>query len=185
MIIFSFHISIILAIIGFLLIVCALLLKKTLFRTQRVSGLPLGNVVYNDLVENGNIFISHEYPISGKPDYIMKRKKSFIPVEVKSGNHHLPLTHHCMQLACYCHLVSETYQTQVPYGILVYPNTGKQFNIPYDTDIENKLHLTLYHMHQLLQGDYALLDPSILYVSKKCKTCSMKSYCDISKNRQT
>jgi CRISPR-associated exonuclease Cas4 len=138
-------------------------------------------VIYDDLFETGKILVSNTYPLSGKPDYIMKHQKALIPIEVKTGNHHHPLAHHCMQLACYCQLVSDEYGIQVPFGMLVYSDTGKQFNIPYDAEMKRRLHATFYNMEQILQGNHFLLDPTIVYNKHKCSTCSMNSYCDIPK----
>lgn len=142
---------------------------KTSYRIQD------GKMVYSDLAVPGKSFFSKRYRISGKPDYIVRRKNSYIPVEIKSGSHSSPLRNHVFQLAAYCQLVEENYGVFVPYGILVYSD-GDCFNIPFDPHVRFELEKIVNEMRMTIKkGRINLLDRD----SSKCRNCSMKDYCRV------
>ena len=112
--------------------------------------------------------------IAGKPDYITKNNNSFIPVEFKSSNHFHPQNNHVMQLAAYCQLIEDNYNSFVPFGVLVY-NNESEFKIPFNPKIRYDLENTIKKMrYELRTGNISLNhnDPN------RCKACSMKKHCD-------
>jgi CRISPR-associated protein Cas4 len=146
---------------------------------KQQHSIPSGRIVYEDLFQPGKILYSKSYPLSGKPDYIIKQHHSFIPIEVKTGSHVQPRPHHIMQLASYCQLVSEEYQCSVPFGILVYYDSNTQFQIPFDKNIQKKLKTTIEEMNQCMQIEYNDFDQHVLVNVNKCTHCSMIKYCHI------
>src|SRR5262245_58804320 len=73
-------------------------------RFRRSSGLPEGEIVYNDAdSESGEMLISERHGLCGKPDYLLEGDDDdLIPVEVKSANAPRggkPYRSHLMQLA--------------------------------------------------------------------------------------
>ncbi len=96
--------------------------------TYARTGLPTGDIVYNDTgawekVERS--LINRQYGLIGKPDYLVKVSEQgrawMIPVEVKSAKRpSSPHAGHVLQLATYCLLVEATYAQTPPYGLLRY-----------------------------------------------------------------
>jgi len=141
-------------------------------KSYRIQG---GEITYSDLDVPGKSFFSKRYRISGKPDYIVRREKRYIPVELKSGNYNRPQKNHVFQLAAYCQLVEENYRVFVPYGILVYGEQN-QFNIPFDPRVRFELEKTINEMRRVIKkGKITMMSRE----SFRCKSCSMRDYCDI------
>ena len=138
-------------------------------------GIYDGRIVYSDIHRNEKALFSKKYELSGKPDYIVKTQSGhIIPVEVKTGWHDKPLKHHVMQLIAYCQLVEETTGNTVPYGLLIYYDTGKKFKIPFDAMHLSELERTLQQMRAILKtGEVEINheDP------QRCMHCSVRKYC--------
>ena len=133
-----------------------------------------GKITYSDLSKPGKPFFSKRYRIAGKPDYIVKKNKRYIPVEVKTGTHNDPQKNHIFQLASYCHLLEENYGGFVPYGILVYNNTH-QYKIQFDPKIRFEFENTLKNMRNAMKTGRIARNHNDCY---KCKNCSMQIYCE-------
>src|SRR5688572_539279 len=89
-----------------LLLAIGMILLSVSRRFGRKSGLPQGEVIYEDASGQATEqFISKRLLMAGKPDYLMKdRNGDLIPVEVKSSNAPRagrPYESHLMQLAAY------------------------------------------------------------------------------------
>ena len=110
--------------------------------------------------------------LTGKPDYIVKNNKTYLPIEIKSGQYHHPQFHHILQLAAYCALIEDSYNTFVPQGVLVYP-TG-QHMIQFTPSLRFQLEKILQEMkantrhHQVTRNHNT---------REKCKACSLQQYC--------
>ena len=170
-----------LACAGCILLIISVILKIGTSKIKHHYQIPKGNIVYEDLNKPARILSSRKYPLVGKPDYIMKQRQFFIPIEVKTGKHQTARHHHIMQLASYCQLVSEEYQCTVPYGILVYFDTKKQFPIPFDTNIQQQLFHTFDGMNKIIQENDPFTHSMYNVDENKCRSCSMKTYCHVSK----
>ena len=133
-----------------------------------------GKITYSDLNKPGKSFFSKRYRITGKPDYIVKKNKRYIPVEVKTGLHNEPQKNHIFQLASYCHLLEENYGGFVPYGILVYNNVY-QYKIPFDPRIRFEFESTVNNMRHAMKTGKLIRNHNDYY---RCKSCSMRTYCD-------
>lgn len=134
-----------------------------------------GKITYSDLNTLAKPLFSKRYRISGKPDYIIKKNNFYIPVEVKTGWHCQPQKNHIFQLAGYCHLLEENYGGFVPYGILVY-NDRYQYRIPFDPRIRFEFESTVKNMRHTMKTGRVTRNHSNSY---KCKSCSMRTYCDV------
>jgi CRISPR-associated exonuclease Cas4 len=76
--------------------------------------------------------------LTGKPDYVVKKKDQLIPVEVKSSKvTESPYDSHIFQLAAYCYLVESETGTRPQYGILHYPT--RTYRIDYTRELESAL----------------------------------------------
>ncbi|MFO7678085.1 MAG: CRISPR-associated protein Cas4 [Thermoplasmatota archaeon] len=143
--------------------------KKKQFR------IPQGKITYSDLNSPGKALFSKRYQLTGKPDYIINEKGYYIPVELKSGSYNIPQNNHIFQLASYCHLVEETFGGLVPYGRLIYQDSDHI--IAFNPKIRFELESILKQMRRSLEKSSIQRnhnDP------KKCHSCSMRVYCDIS-----
>jgi len=122
-----------------------LILALTLFwqanRQQRSAGLPGGKVVYSDTKEWGPVekpFYDPLLGLTGKPDYVVKKRNQIIPVEVKSSHiKGTPYDSHIYQLAAYCYLIQQETGKRPNYGILHYP--AGTFRIDYTPELEAAL----------------------------------------------
>src|SRR5229473_6319630 len=72
---------------------------------QRALGLPPGELVYEDADGQGEPLSSSEYPLVGKPDYVVQLADGHpVPIELKPGtqNATAPYSNHIIQVAAYC-----------------------------------------------------------------------------------
>jgi CRISPR-associated exonuclease Cas4 len=148
-------------------------MKKNVEKIKTRNRIQEGKITYSDLSIPANPFFSKKYRITGKPDYIVKQNKYFIPVELKTGNHNEPQKNHIFQVAAYCQLLEENYGGFVPYGILVYNNT-EQYKIPFDPRIRFELASTIKKMRQSMKSGKIMMNHSDF---RRCKACSMRGYC--------
>ena len=156
-----------------LLITISKIIRRNVRNLKTENKIQDGKITYSDLSKPGKPFFSKRYRIVGKPDYIVKKNKRYIPVEVKTGTHNDPQKNHIFQLASYCHLLEENYGGFVPYGILVYNNTY-QYKIPFDPKIRFEFENTLKNMRNAMKTGRITRNHNDYY---KCKNCSMQIYC--------
>ena len=108
-------------------IVLALLFFWLSAQSRKKTGIPAGEVFYQDLV--GQPFAAHDLRspalgISGKPDCLIRTADGIVPVELKEskrpsarGEVH---PNHMIQNLAYCALVEEQLKERVPYGLVIY-----------------------------------------------------------------
>jgi len=127
---------------AFILIIIALFLLRGGNQAQRHQGLPSGRVVYDDSSRYGGEHVKPLYSarlgLSGKPDYIVQQRGVPIPVEVKSRRSpREPYDSHIYQLAAYCLLIEDQYNSRPPYGIIRY--SDRTFQIDFTDELEEVL----------------------------------------------
>ncbi len=145
-------------------------------RLEDRAGLPAAQVVYRDTDrrERGTLLRSRRYGLHGRPDYIVYREGSQIPVEAKPGRA-APRPYHndVLQLAAYCLLVSEAQGRRVPYGLLRYREDT--FSIPYTQELEEELLATLEEMRAAMGQRSA---PARSHdVPARCRHCGLWDQC--------
>lgn len=126
---------------GLVVLAIGLLLLRQGRRQAAATGLPAGEVVYDDsgaweAVEQP--LLSRRYGLVGRPDYLVRlragRGEQIIPVEVKSRRRpSTPAESHIMQLATYCLLVEDVHKTRPDYGLLRYADAT--LKIPYTDEL--------------------------------------------------
>lgn len=163
---------------GMLAIIFSFLLGRRNKLTKSAHLIPDGQPIYEDLFEQSKPLYSSVLPLVGKPDYILKTEEGFVPVEIKTGNHSHPRKHHVMQLVSYCQLVEDCFGKRPAYGLLVYFDSKKQFQIPFTNSMKRQLHETIEIMKQISEKGW---DDHVneFIDTKKCGSCTMRSYCDI------
>ena len=157
------------------LIIASKIIQIKIDNVKKTHKIQDGKVTYADLDKPAKPFFSKKYRISGKPDYIVKKEKRYLPVELKSGSHDNPQKNHIFQLAAYCQLIEENYGVFVPYGVLVYSD-GHQFNIPFDPKIRFELENTINEMRRVIKTGKLNVGFKDNF---KCRNCSMKEHCGV------
>jgi CRISPR-associated exonuclease Cas4 len=149
-------------------------LRRQIRHLKKIHSIQTGTISYSDLTTPSKPLFSKRYRITGKPDYIVIQNKHPIPVEVKTGNHIQAQPHHIFQLAAYCQMVEETYHDFVPYGILVYPDTGQQLKLTFDPKMRFQLEKTINHMRTSLGSNDIYRNHDDTH---RCQHCSMRKHC--------
>jgi CRISPR-associated exonuclease Cas4 len=110
-------------------------------RTRRDAGLPTGRVIYSDRegwMRVEKVLYDEVTGLAGKPDFVVKKGKTMVPVEMKTGRTPAqPYEGHIYQLAAYCLLVERQYRQRPPYGIIHYPD--RTFTVDFSSELEEDL----------------------------------------------
>jgi CRISPR-associated exonuclease Cas4 len=146
-------------------------------RQRRQAGIPAGRVIYIDTSEWGKLekpLYDPELRLTGKPDYLLRKGRRVIPIEVKSRQApQVPYDSHIYQLAAYCLLVKREYGTRPTHGIIHYVN--KNFAIDFTAELESSTQAIIREMQgrtNHVQVDRSHQD------GKRCQHCGYRSICD-------
>jgi CRISPR-associated exonuclease Cas4 len=168
----------VLFIVLFLLVVVGLALLAISRHLRQQSGMPKGEVFYEDASGRAQEpLYSKRLIMAGKPDYMLNDQNgNLIPVEVKSG--YAPRTgqpheSHVMQLAAYFFLIEDVLQRPVPYGLIRYRNQTLQ--VANTDELRERLMDVMAQMRTLL----ARGEPHRNHdQAQRCAHCSMAHACD-------
>jgi CRISPR-associated exonuclease Cas4 len=161
-----------------LLLAVGLILLAFSRRFRRKSGMPEGEVVYEDASGQAQEqFISKRLLMAGKPDYLIKdRNGDLIPVEVKSSNAPRagrPYESHLMQLAAYFLLLEDVLQRPVPYGLIRYRN--RTMRVANTDELRTRLMDIIAQMRRLMAREVARRNHNRV---QRCSRCSVAHACD-------
>jgi CRISPR-associated exonuclease Cas4 len=162
----------------FLLFVLAILLLGLSRYLRRRSGLPAGDVIYEDASGLGQeLLYSEHLNICGKPDYLLKdRSGNLIPVEVKSSyapRGDEPYESHLMQLAAYFLLVEDALDCIPPYGSIRYRD--RTLRVDNTDELRARLFDVIDQMRAILMRGSAHRSHN---QPTRCARCSMAHVCD-------
>jgi CRISPR-associated exonuclease Cas4 len=170
--------SLVLLAIGLLLLWAAAALRRR-------AGLAPGRVIYSDTrswQEPPDPLYAPEVNLAGKPDYVVRRWRTVLPVEVKTGSAPPePYHSHVLQVAAYCLLVEAAYGVRPPYGLIHYGWGGHNlpvrpsFAVRYTPRLERELLETLDRMRQDLRDGRADRNH---HDALRCRACGYAAYCD-------
>ncbi len=161
-----------------LLAALAILIIYISARLRRRSGLPDGEIVYQDAsgLAKESLY-SKRYGLKGKPDYLLKdRSGNLIPVEVKSTNaprNSQPYESHLLQLAAYLLLIEETLERPAPYGLIRYRD--RTIRIDNTDELIDELIEVIDEMREWQQEESV---PRSHDDPRRCRNCSMAHACD-------
>lgn len=163
------------AIAGLLLIVATLLWIRSTAARRR-SGLPVGEVVYDDTGAGHKCeepLYSLQHRLSGKPDYLVRRKGRLTPIEVKPRREaRTPYESDVLQLAAYCLLLEET-KGKPAVGLLRYRD--QTFQVRYTEELRDRLLDTLKRM----RSDLGARDVAPQHGEPgRCRHCGYRNDCD-------
>lgn len=144
---------------------------------QRRSGLPAGEIVYEDTSgADSEALYSPQYGLRGKPDYLLEEDDGLVPVEVKSSaapRSGQPYSSHVMQLAAYFLLVEDVLKQDAPYGLLRYRD--RTLRVENTDDLRAELLDVLAAMRAILQDGAAQRNHQ---QARRCAGCSVAYACD-------
>jgi CRISPR/Cas system-associated exonuclease Cas4 (RecB family) len=96
-------------------------------RSRKKTGIPPGEVFYQDLLEQpfyADTLRSPRLGISGKPDCLIRTADGVVPVELKKSKRPPArgevYPNHMIQNLAYCALVEDQLRQRVPYGLVIY-----------------------------------------------------------------
>ena len=142
---------------------------------RRRAGLPTGPVRYSDTGLDDRApqtLFSPRYRLAGRPDYLVERAGSLIPVEVKSGNAPAsPYRSHALQVGAYCLLVEET-QGRPPYGLIRYAD--RTMPVSYTDELRGQVIEAMREMREAL-GEGT--PPAQTGSPARCRQCGYRDDC--------
>lgn len=148
---------------------------------QKDLGLPVGDLVYEDADGQGEPLTSDQYPLVGKPDYIVKLDDGrLVPVELKLNVHDAkaPYSNHEVQIAVYC-LILEDYSNVPPtHGILRYAD--REFTVDYTPALRRKVIRLLNEMQQCNEQQ---APPLKRQKAAKCRACTYQPVCPVGRDK--
>jgi CRISPR-associated exonuclease Cas4 len=146
---------------------------------RRATGLPTGRLIYSDTYPTDwhtppKPLYSQTHNLTGKPDYLVRTKQGFIPVEVKSANAPpVPYLGHILQLAAYCLLVEETMGRMPPHGLLKYADA--LYEVDFTPELRGELLDTLAEIRRDRQARNVKRSHD---QPNKCVMCGFRQVCD-------
>lgn len=168
-----------------LLLVVGLLFLRASQQTHESTGMPEGEVVYDDSgawQKQEDPLISRRYGLVGRPDYLVtvtekvdgRKQQIIIPVEVKSrARPPEPYDSHILQLATYCLLVEDHYKQRPPYGYIRYANAT--IKIPYTDRLRNQV---LFAAEAIRRARTAPNVDRSHNQPGRCRGCGYRNACD-------
>jgi CRISPR-associated exonuclease Cas4 len=139
-------------------------------------GLPRGRVIALDTLDlkpPDRALYDPVYHLTGRPDYLVEREGSVIPVELKSGRAPArPWPGQVLQLAAYCRLVHATTGGRPAYGVLKYAD--RAFAVDYDDSLQASLRNIVAEMRRSegVEMDRSHDSPA------RCRGCGYRDRCD-------
>ena len=177
--------------LGLLLVASALLMLRLnerrvqrgrlIAEKQRALGLPEGKLVYEDADGQGGTLSSRDYPLAGKPDYVVQLSDGRpVPVELKLNVHDAsaPFSNHIVQVAAYCLILEDYFEQPPTHGILRYADC--EFTVEYTPALRKKVIRLLTEMAKCSEQQRPALKSQVV---KKCRPCTFKAICPVGKNK--
>jgi len=150
-------------------------------RSRKRTGIPAGEVFYQDLVGQplaARDLRSPKLGISGKPDCLIRTADGIVPVELKKSKRPPArgevYPNHMIQNLAYCALVEEQLRERVPYGLVIY--AGQQVRRVEFTDSNRK-----WLMHTIAAVQAARLRKQAKRNHNqrgRCSGCGVRDKCD-------
>lgn len=143
-----------------------LLISVSFFRKR--FSIPSGSVLYSDSQKlPGELLYARTIPLVGKPDFILKKGRDIVPVEIKRGKTPTqPYRNHIAQLYAYCLLVKENYNARPAYGVIKYPE--KEFELEFPAGTEERLTQAVVEMVEKKKD--GISRNGLTKVCKQCRT---------------
>src|ERR1700686_597772 len=148
---------------------------------QRALGLPEGKLVYEDADGLGEALTSRDYPLAGKPDYVVQLADGRPgPVELKLNVHDAsaPFSNHIVQVAAYCLILEDYFEQPPTHGIVRYADC--EFTVEYTPALRKKVIKLLTEMERCSQKQPPPLTKQRV---NKCRACTFQPICPVGRNK--
>jgi len=163
------------------LVVLALVLFLLAARSRKKTGIPAGEVFYQDLPGQpffGEPLRSNALGISGKPDCLVRTVDGTVPVELKNSSRPPArgevYANHMIQALAYCALVEDQMKVRVPYALVIY--AGRQVRKVVYTDARRQWLLQTIHEVEVA---HARLTADRNHEHRgRCVGCGVRSNCN-------
>jgi CRISPR-associated exonuclease Cas4 len=149
---------------------------------RRDLGLPSGDLVYEDADGQGEPLTSTEFPLLGKPTYVVRLSDGRpVPIVLKPNVQNLrePQSNHAAQIGAYC-LILESYDDLEPptHGVLRYAD--REFVVDYTPTLRKKVIRILKDM-----GNCSEQYPPSLTRQRatKCRSCLFQPICPVGQGK--
>lgn len=177
--------------LGLLLIALALFLlwfnerrtrrQRLITEHHRALGLPEGKLVYEDADGKGDLLTSDDYPLVGKPDYIVQAPDGRpVPIELKLNVQEAPqpYSNHIIQIGAYCLLLEDYFEQPPLHGILRYAD--REFTVDYTPALRKKV---IRLLTEMAQYDHQKRPPLAKQKASKCRACAFQPICPVGRNK--
>ena len=150
-------------------------------RARAKTGIPAGEIFYQDLVGQpfeAKVLRSARWGISGKPDCLIRTQTGVVPVELKRSKK-APARgevypNHMIQNLAYCALVEDQMRVSVSYGLVIY--AGQQVRrVEYNDASRRWLAQVIEEVRT------ARTLPQIRrnhHISGRCSGCGLRPHCE-------
>ncbi|HZR39168.1 MAG TPA: CRISPR-associated protein Cas4 [Ktedonobacteraceae bacterium] len=177
--------------LGLLLLAFALLIlilnerraqrRRLIEERHRALGLPAGELVYEDADGQGEPLYSSEYPLVGKPDYVVQLPDGRpVPIELKPSvqNATTPYSNHVVQIAAYCLILEDYFELPPTHGLLRYAD--REFTVDYTPTLRKKVIRLLTEMERCSQQQPP---PLTRQRASKCRVCTFQPICPVGRGK--
>ena len=155
--------------------------RRLIEERHKALGLPPGELVYEDADGQGESLSSSEYPLVGKPDYIVQLPDGHpVPIELKLGvqNVTAPYSNHVVQIAAYCLILEDYFELPPTYGILRYAD--REFTVEYTPALRKKVIRLLTEMARCTEQQPPPLTRQRV---AKCRACVFQPVCPVGRGK--
>jgi len=163
------------------LVVLAVVLFLLAARSRKKTGIPAGEMFYQDLPGQpffGEPLRSNALGISGKPDCLVRTVDGTVPVELKNSSKPPArggiYANHMIQALAYCALVEDQMKARIPYALVIY--AGQQVRRVAFTEVRRQWLLQIIHEVEVAR---ARLTANRNHEHRgRCVGCGVRSTCD-------
>jgi CRISPR-associated exonuclease Cas4 len=155
--------------------------QRLIAERQRALGLPAGKLIYEDADGQGELLSSSQFPLIGKPDYIVQLPDGRpVPVELKLSvqNTLSPYNNHVVQIGAYCLILEDYFESPPTHGILRYAD--RDFTIDYTPALRRKVIRLLSEMEQYNEHH---APPLTRQRAAKCRVCPFQPICPVGQGK--
>lgn len=155
--------------------------QRLIEERHRALGLPPGDLVYEDADGQGETLSSSEYPLVGKPDYIVQLPDGCpVPIELKLSVQNVtePYPSHVVQVGAYCLILEDYFEQPPTHGILRYADC--EFTVEYTPALRKKVIRLLAEMERFTEKQRP---PLARQRAAKCRACVFQPICPVGRGK--
>jgi CRISPR-associated exonuclease Cas4 len=155
--------------------------RRLIEERHRTLGLPPGDLVYEDADGQGESLSSSEYPLVGKPDYIVQLPDGRpVPIELKLSVQKVtePYSNHVVQVGAYCLILEDYFEQPPTHGILRYADC--EFTVEYTPALRKKVIRLLAEMERYTEKQPPAL---VRQRATKCRACVFQPICPVGRGK--